>query len=152
MPARRGVHDHQVVPAAAFYPSSRLGELPHLAEAEKLPHPGSGHRKHLEHLACAEEVSDAAGLDVQVLLHCMLRIDGDREQARCQLDLRESAALAVEGPLKAALAGELDDDRTQTPSRRNQSERCRDGGLPDAALAGHEQQVLVEQAGHGGST
>ena len=89
----------------------------------------------------------APALIAQVLLHRVLRVDRDREQARRELDLLEQRAVLLERPLDPLLGGELGDDRAQAAAGGEQPERDRDRRLADAALAGDEDQALVKQAG-----
>src|SRR5437764_276584 len=74
------VDDHQVVRVRSRGPSGALGELPHLADAEQLAHPGRGHGERVEQPARSEHVADGADLHPQVLVHRVLGIDRDREQ------------------------------------------------------------------------
>jgi len=148
MAGRRCVHDHEVIWRGAARLSLELRQLPHLAHAEQLPHAGRGHRKRVEQLARAEHLPERPGLDRQVLLHRRLGVNRDRVQVARQLELREALALLREGPLDVLLAGQLGDDRAQSLACREQSERGRDGRLADPALAGDEQQPVIQGPWH----
>jgi len=87
--SRRRVDDHQVIGLGAARASLELGELPHLADTEELPHPRGGQREGLEQAAGAQRLADGPGLDAQILLHRRLGIDRDREQAIGELHLLE---------------------------------------------------------------
>ena len=84
-----GVDDHEVVGGGAARAPLELRELPDLADAEQLAHPRRRHRERVEQAARAEHLPDLAGLDAQVLLHRVLGVDRDREQARGDLELLE---------------------------------------------------------------
>ncbi len=94
------VDDHQVIDVGAVGAPLELGELPDLADAEQLAHARRGHREGLEQPARAERLADRAGLDPQVLLHRVLGIDRDREQALGELDLLEGVARAGRTPVR----------------------------------------------------
>jgi hypothetical protein len=122
-----------------------LRKLPDLADAEQLSHSRGRHREHLEQSALTEQMAGRTGdLDEQVLLHRLLRVDRDREQAPGELDLLEAAPVAVcECALHALVTGQLGDDRAPAAAGRDEPERDRDRGLADAALARDEDQASV---------
>ena len=149
MPARGGVDYDQIVGCGAAGLALELGELPDLADRQQLAHAGRRHRERLKELARTQHVTDRSDLDPQVLVHRVLGIDRDREQARCQLVLDKGRPGVVrERPVNPILGGELDDDRPQAGARGEHAERDRDRRLAHATLAGDEDEALVEEAGH----
>ena len=85
------VDDDEVVRGRAARLALELGELPDLADAEQLAHPRGRHRERVEQPARAERVAERADLDLQVLLHRVLRVDRDREQVQAQARARGTA-------------------------------------------------------------
>ena len=149
VPGRRRVDDHQVVLAPALDLAVELGELPDLADRDQLLQARRGGGQVVEDAAAEEHVPHRPHLQLQqhVLAHRLVGVDRDRPEVLLHLDLVEADVGVLEHPRGVLLRGDLADDRPLPFRRRPQSQRDRDRRLADAALAGDEDQALVEEFG-----
>ena len=83
-------------------------------------------------------------LEQQVLAQGLVRVDRDRPEVVRDLDLVEADLGAPEDARGGLLAADLADDRSLAPGGRGEAQGDRDRRLADPALAGHEDQALVE--------
>jgi hypothetical protein len=146
---RRRVDDDEVVRLGAGRAALGLGELPELAHRQQLAHARRRRGEVGEQAARREHLGERAGeLVGEVLLHRRLGVDADRVQALGERDLAERTGLAGQRAADVVALGDLGDDRPPAVARGDEAERGGDGGLADPALAGDEDEPLVEQA-HG---
>jgi hypothetical protein len=141
----RGVHDRQVEDRAAR-PALELCQVPHLPDRHQLAQPGRGGGEVLEQPAAAEHPRQRARLQLvaQPLLLRLLGIHRDREQAGRQLQLAVPHVTRAEDAGEALLLSHLAHDSALAAPRGSQAQGGCDGRLPDAALARHEHQPLVQ--------
>ena len=131
-------------------PVERLADLPaHLADGEDLLHPGRGVGDEVER---TRQRADAPhdrdpGLHPEVLPQRRLGAHLHRRDARVDLTWLEADRRMLEERGQVALAVDLDEQHPLAALGRQECRRRGDGALPDAALAGEEQQAAVEQAG-----
>ena len=152
VPGRGRVDDDEVVGVGARRAAVELGELPELADGQQLAHARRRGGEQAEDAAAGEDARRAAArqLVAQVLLERVLGVDRDVKQAGRELDLLERLAgrRRVERARDVAAARDLGDDRALARARGDEPERRRDRRLADAALAGDDEQAVVEQTLH----
>ena len=142
------VDDHEVVGAVVAVPALELGELEDLRDRDHLARARRRRDEVLERRGAREQAHGrpAAELLGEPLLEREVGVDRDRPQVLGQLDLDLALdALALERARDPILRRDLADDRAPPGRRGGEPERGGDGRLPDAALAGDVEQMLVEQ-------
>src|SRR5262249_29026054 len=150
VPGRWRVDDHEVVLVPLLDLALRPRELPDLSDRQQLAKARGRGGEVVEDLAAHEQVAHRSHLELeqQVLAQRVVGVDRDRPQVLGHLDLVEAALTAMEDPRGGLLSGALAHDRALAARRRGDPEGQRDGRLADPALAGHEDDLLVEQVGH----
>jgi hypothetical protein len=78
------------------------------------------------------------------LLERVLLVEGDRAEVVADLGLLVADALPPQKARDALLVGHLADDCAPPPAGACETQRERHGGLPDPALAGDEDEPLIE--------
>jgi hypothetical protein len=128
----RGVDDREVEgrPSRARL---ELGEVPHLSDRHELGEPGGGRREVLEQRAPAEHPGQRPRLELipEPLLLGPLRVHRNRRQVWDQLR-------------KARLLRHFAQHHALAAPRRGEPERGREGRLSGPALAGYEDEALVQ--------
>ena len=138
--ARLGVDDDEVVRALAHL-------VAQLADGEDLLHAGRRVGDEVERAGQRADASDQrdAHEQPQVLAQRVLGVHRHREQVRFDLSGLEPQRRGVEGVGERALGVHLADERALAGAGRELGERSRDGGLADAALAGDEEELAIEE-------
>ena len=123
-----------------------LRQLPDLADGHQLAKARRRSGEVGEDPVLEHQVVDGLHLDLQqqVLLERALGIDREREEVGCDLGLVVADPLALEEARHPLLLRDLADDRPLALARGGHPERGRDGRFADAALAGEEDDALVE--------
>ena len=136
--------------APRFTLRSSWAQLPHLSDRHQLAHPRRRGGEVREDPVAEHQVVERLDLDLeqQVLLERALRVDRESVQVGRDLGLVVADPLVLEQLGQAFLLGDLAEDRALAPPDRDEAESGRDGGLADAALAGHEDKPLVEHRWH----
>ena len=142
VPRGGGVDDDEVVVLFLDLPRQ-------LADREDLLHPGRGGGHEVEGAGQRAQSGDQRDLqlEAQVLLEGLLGVHRHGRQVGCDLGGREPELGCAEEVGEVPLGVDLTDQRAFAVPRRQRGQRRGDGGLPDAALAGDEQQPPIEQGG-----
>ena len=147
--AGRRVHHARVERAVALVAPLHLRQLPDLAERDQLVQTGCRRGQVREDPAGVQQPRQPAGpqLVAQPLLLGVLGVQRERRQPLGHLGLRVARRRLAEQPGDALLLGHLGDDRPPPGARAGQADGGGHGGLAHAALAGHEDQALVQERG-----
>jgi hypothetical protein len=124
-----------------------MRDLPDLADRDQLPEPWRRGGQVAEDPGAVEKVAHRPDLELEqhVLAHRFVRVDRDRPEVLRHLDLVEADLGVMEDAREALLGRDLADDRPLAGGGGGEADRERDRRLADAALAGDDDQPLVEQ-------
>ena len=151
VPGGGRVDDDEVVGGRARRAAVELRELPELAHGEQLAQPGRRGGEEPEQTAAVQQPGGGGRqLVAEVLLHRLLGVDGDVEQAGGELGLGRAVARVrgVEHPGHVRPARDLRDHRAAPAAGGLQTDRRGDRRLAHPALAGHDDEPVGEQTLH----
>ncbi len=140
VPRSGRVDHHQVVGAFAHL-------VAELADGEDLAHPGSGGGDEVEGLGQRTDAADDGDLqlELQVLAEGRLGVHGHREQPGQDLLLLEPGGGRLVVPGDVPFGVDLADEHPLAAERGEERDGRGHRGLADPALAGHEDQLQVEE-------